>query len=76
MKSKPTMVKAGLAITKEMLIGDIVQKYPQGVETLLSHGMHCIGCHVAYWETIEQAAIAHGIDVNKLIKELNSKVKQ
>jgi len=63
-------------ITKDMLMGEIVQKYPQAVETLLSHGMHCIGCHVAYWETIGQAAATHGIDVDKLTKELNSKVKQ
>jgi len=34
-------------ITKETTIGEIVEKYPQAVETLMSFGVHCIGCHVS-----------------------------
>ena len=62
-------------ITKSMLIGDIVSKYPEVVPTMLDHGMHCIGCHVATWETLEQAALSHGIDADNLVKELNKKKK-
>ncbi len=69
--AKPTIQ----AITKEMIIGDIVQKYPNSVEVMLSHGMHCVGCHVAYWETLEQACEGHGIDAKKLVDELNKKVR-
>jgi len=62
-------------ITKNMLVGDIVKKYPELVITMLEHGMHCVGCHVATWETLEQAALGHGIDVNKFVNELNKKIK-
>lgn len=62
-------------ITKGMLIGDIVKKYPDSVEVLLKNGMHCIGCHVATWETIEQAATGHGIDIDKLLEEVNGALK-
>ena len=61
-------------ITKNMLVGDVVKKHPELVETMLEHGMHCVGCHVATWETLEQAAAGHGIDPDKFIKKLNSKV--
>lgn len=58
-------------ITKKMLIGDIVKKYPSSIQVMLEHGLHCVGCHVATWETLEQGASSHGVDVDKLVKELN-----
>jgi hybrid cluster-associated redox disulfide protein len=64
-------------INKEMTLGDVVQKYPDTVEIFMRYGMHCIGCHVAAFETIEQGALAHGLteeDLKKLVKELNEKV--
>ena len=63
------------SITKDMLIGEVLKKYPQLAETMLEHGMNCIGCHVASWETIEQASEWHDIDVDKLVKELNEKIE-
>lgn len=62
-------------VTKNMLIGDVVKIYPSSIEVLMKHGLHCIGCHVATWETIEQAARAHGIEVDELIKEINGALK-
>lgn len=56
-----------------MLIGDVVKKYPESINVMMGQGMHCIGCHVATWETLEQGAISHGIDVKKLIGILNKK---
>jgi len=58
-------------ITKDMTIGDIISKYPETVEVLAKHGFHCIGCPSAGAETLEQGAAAHGIDVDKLVKEMN-----
>ena len=69
------MVKGKKAITKDMLIGDIVKNRPESVEIMLEEGMHCVGCHVATWETLEQAAAGHGIDVDKLLKKLNGALK-
>ncbi len=58
-------------ITKDMSFGEVLKKYPQTVEVFLKYGMHCVGCVVAMYETIEQGAKAHGIDVKKLLADLN-----
>ena len=63
------------AITKDMLIGDVVKKYPESIEIMLEHGMECVGCHVATWETLEQGASGHGIKVDKLLEDLNKKLR-
>lgn len=69
------MAKAKEPVTKNMLIGDIIKKHPFSVGIMLEHGMQCVGCHVATWETLEQAAAGHGIDADKLVKELNEALK-
>jgi len=63
-----------MAITKQMSIGEIVQTYPETVKVFLSHGLMCIGCAVARFENLEQGAIAHGIDVDALVKDLNAAI--
>jgi hybrid cluster-associated redox disulfide protein len=62
-------------IKKNMLIGEIISKYPQAVDIMLKHGMHCVGCHVATWETLEQAAQQHSIDISALVKDINENIK-
>lgn len=59
-------------ITGKEPITDVVNKYPQTVDIFLKHGMHCFGCMAARFENIEQGALAHGIDVPSLIKDLNT----
>ena len=61
-------------ITKEMLIGDVVKKHPDAVQVMLEHGLHCVGCHVATWETIEQGAQSHGVNVDNLVDSINKKI--
>jgi hybrid cluster-associated redox disulfide protein len=63
-------------ITKEMPIGQVVQTYPQTVEVFLKHGLMCFGCAIARFENIEQGAMAHGINVDALVKDLNAAVPQ
>ena len=63
-------------ITKDMPIGDVVQNYPQTVEVFLKHGLMCFGCAIARFENVEQGAMAHGIDPDTLIKDLNAAVPQ
>jgi len=58
-------------ILKDMTIGEIVRNYPESVEVLMSFGMGCIGCPSAQAETIEEACMVHGIDVEQIIKSLN-----
>lgn len=63
-----------MAITKDMGILEVVQKYPQTIEIFQNAGMGCLGCAAARFENIEQGASAHGIDVDKLIENLNQAV--
>lgn len=57
-------------ITKNMKISEI-ENYPKVIEKLAKKGMFCLGCPLAINETLEQGAIVHGINPNKLVKELN-----
>jgi hybrid cluster-associated redox disulfide protein len=58
-------------ITKEMPIGDVVRNHPETVPVFMKHGLHCIGCAVAAFESIAEGAAAHGIDIDALITDLN-----
>ena len=61
-------------IKKTMSLGEIVSKYPESADILIKYGLHCIGCFVATYETLEQGAMAHGIEgkkLNNMLKELN-----
>ena len=63
-----------MAITKDMSILEVVQKYPDTVYVFVNAGMGCLGCAAAHFENIEQGAMAHGIDVDQLVKDLNTVV--
>lgn len=61
-------------ITKDMTFGEVLKKYPETIKTFFEYGMHCFGCHIAVSETIEQGALAHGVDVDQLMQDLNKTV--
>ena len=61
-------------ITKEMSIGDVVKKYPETVPVFFQHGLHCIGCHVSPFESVEDGCKTHGIDADILVKALNASI--
>ena len=63
-----------MAITKDMSILEVVQKYPDTVDVFVNSGMGCLGCAAAHFENIEQGAAAHGIDFDALIKNLNDAI--
>ena len=63
-----------MAITKDMSILEVVQKYPDTVDVFVNAGMGCLGCAAAHFENIEQGAMALGIDVDQLVKDLNTVV--
>lgn len=64
-----------MKITKDMLIGDVIRQYPDLVEPFMMQGMMCVGCPSAQGESIEQAALVHGLDVNTLVNALNEALK-
>ncbi|MFC1728146.1 DUF1858 domain-containing protein [Nanoarchaeota archaeon] len=66
-------------ITKDMTIGDIISKHPEAAFVMMKYGLHCVGCHVAADETLEQGCIAHGLDekkIKELIKEINQSLEK
>ncbi|MDO4535403.1 MAG: DUF1858 domain-containing protein [Clostridium perfringens] len=58
-------------ITKEMRIGEILQVKPDAAQILMSFGMGCIGCPSSQAESLEEAAMVHGLNVETLIEALN-----
>lgn len=58
-------------ITKDTIIGDILDIAPQTAPIFMSIGMHCLGCPASRGETVEQACMVHGVDVESLLKEIN-----
>jgi hybrid cluster-associated redox disulfide protein len=60
-----------MEIKKEMTIGELLEVAPEKADILLNAGMHCLGCPASQAETIEEACMVHGIDVDELVKMLN-----
>lgn len=58
-------------ITKDMIIADILKVNMGCVPILLNEGMHCIGCPASQGETLEEACMVHGIEVDSLVNKLN-----
>jgi hybrid cluster-associated redox disulfide protein len=61
-----------MMITKEMTIEEVVSEHPETMLVFMKHGLHCVGCHVSAFESIEEGAMAHGINVDALIEDLNT----
>jgi hybrid cluster-associated redox disulfide protein len=75
MVKKKSKIKKKEKITADMDLAKVIQKYPKTVHVFFRYGMGCIGCPIAMTETIEQGAIAHGLNVKKLLADLNRVVK-
>ncbi len=63
-----------MTITKDMTIEKVVTEYPESMMVFMRHGLHCVGCHVSAFESIEEGAMAHGINVDALVSDLNKVV--
>ena len=73
------MAKQKIEITKDILIGDLVENYPKLASVLVEkYGFHCIGCMAAGMETLEEGATVHGMElkeIEKLVKDLKKRVE-
>lgn len=58
-------------VTKETIIGDLLQINIGVVPILMNAGMHCIGCPASQGESIEEACMVHGIDAEPIVEEIN-----
>lgn len=63
-----------MKITKQSIIGDVLDKHPETAELFFSIGMHCLGCPASRGETIEEACMVHGADADALVAALNSAI--
>ncbi len=61
-----------MTVTKNSIIGDILDADFDTAPFFLEMGMHCLGCPASRGETIEEACAVHGVDVNELIDKLNA----
>ena len=61
-------------ITKESIIGDVLDKDPGTAPLFLAMGMHGLGCPASRGESIEEACMVHGADADQLVKALNDAV--
>ncbi|MBW7573392.1 DUF1858 domain-containing protein [Caproiciproducens faecalis] len=61
-------------ITKDTIIGDILDIDETTAPYFLEMGMHCLGCPSSRGETLEQACMVHGVDPDTLVKKLNDHI--
>ena len=59
-------------ISKDMTIGELIAMDTNIIGILMGAGMHCIGCPSAQGETLEEAAMVHGIDSDLLVEKINA----
>ena len=58
-------------ITKDTIVGDVLDIAPEAAPLFLEIGMHCLGCPSARGETIEMACAVHGVDADELLEKIN-----
>lgn len=59
-----------MTITKQSIIGDVLDNYPDCAPLFIEIGMHCLGCPSARSESIEEACYVHGQDADALVEKL------
>ena len=62
-------------ISKNTTIGELLTVFPEAAPILLEIGMHCLGCPSAQMESLEEAAMVHGIDADLLVEKINAAKK-
>ena len=60
-----------MTVTKDSIIGDVLDFNPETAPYFLEMGMHCLGCPSSRGETIEEACAVHGVDAEELVANLN-----
>ena len=61
-------------ITKDMILMDIVNEYPETAPILMSYGLHCVGCSFSSFDTLENGIKIHGMDdetFEMLLRDIN-----
>ncbi len=61
-----------MQVTKEMTIGEVIRQNEKAAEVLMSFGMGCVGCPSAQAETLEEASMVHGLEIDDLLSKLQA----
>ena len=61
-----------MKIEKTTKIGELIEKAPEKADILLEAGMHCLGCPSAQGESLEEAAMVHGMNIEDLMKKIEA----
>lgn len=62
-------------ISKNTTIGELLTVFPEAAPILMEIGMHCLGCPSAQMESLEEAAMVHGINADLLVEKINAAKK-
>ncbi len=65
-----------LSVTKDTLIGEVLQADQTTAPFFFEMGMHCLGCPASAGETLEEACMVHGVPVEELIDKLNAHISE
>lgn len=68
--------KMNMEITKDMIIGDILDADSTTAPYFLEMGMHCLGCPSARSESLADACAVHGVDADELVAKLNAHINK
>ena len=60
-----------MIVTGDDLMAEVVNLYPEVIDFLNQVGMHCVGCAASQMETVREACRVHGLDTNKVVRQLN-----
>ena len=66
---------AKIEITKDMLVGDIVNNIEGAAGALMESGMHCLGFPASQSESLENACMVHGLNVDEVLAKVNAAVQ-
>ena len=61
-----------MKVTKESIIGDVLDAAPDTAAFFFEIGMHCLGCPASRGESIEEACEVHGTDADELVEKINA----
>jgi len=61
-------------VTKDMTIGEVLRMNRETAKVFMAAGMHCLGCPHSQGESVEEACMVHGINIDELIEALNEVV--
>jgi len=59
-------------VTKDTMIGELIRNKPEAIDILMRFGLGCVGCPASQMESIEEAAMVHGLNLDELLKALNA----